>query len=104
MCVRNLITAVMSALGLSVSAADVFAQERYFVTVLAYQSDLNRPKLAHTFAVFTRATGDVKDPQKAKLENRTISWLPADLKVKVLRLRPEEGANLDLPKTLALAK
>ena len=39
-----------------------------------------------------------------ELDCRTISWLPADVDIKILRLWPEPGRNFSLAETVALAQ
>src|SRR6187402_3314780 len=76
------------------------AEERYYVTLFASQGDPNLPQFAHTFAVFTKATGGNDFPKDAKVENHTISWLPTTMEIHPLRLAPEKGKNFDLAATL----
>jgi hypothetical protein len=89
-------------LGLLISAAR--ADDAYYMMIFAYQGKANLPRLAHSFATFVKVPQkDSGEPDTARLESHTISWLPATLTVRPLRLRPETGKNLDLPETLKLA-
>ena len=80
------------------------AADSYYMMVFTYLGNPNVPRLAHTFATFVKVP-DGKDgkPDHTRLEAHTISWMPASLNVVVLRLRPEEGTNLDLKQSLQLA-
>ena len=80
--------------------------ERYFAAVLAYQDAANLPQNSHTFAVFARVRcQNFEDLANsgATVESQTISWMPADLKIKVMRFEPEPGRNLSLTETLEFA-
>ncbi len=75
--------------------------DKCYMVIFTYQGPNRRPREAHTFASFVRARG--KQPSKnARLETHTISWLPANLQVALLRLRPEPGKNLGLEESLDL--
>jgi hypothetical protein len=95
------ITAVALVLGASaLGSGSASGEDSYFVTVLAHQGVTNRLRLAHSFAVFTKVSGNDKE----KVENHTISWLPANADIKIVRLRPEAGKNFDLKTTLDMAR
>lgn len=55
--------------------------------VFASQSTPKMPKYSHTFAVMLRVQGT------AVADVSTISWMPADLQIKPLRLSVEPGIN-----------
>jgi hypothetical protein len=74
------------------------AEHRCFMLVFASQGIRYLPQCVHTFATFVRA-GDAPE-----LECQTISWLPEDLNIKILRLWPQPGRNLSLDETVTLAK
>lgn len=99
---NRILCAALLAMGITTRAS--FAEERYYVTLFASQGEPNLPRLAHTFAVFTKATGADNFPKDAKIENHTISWLPATMEIHPLRLAPEKGKNFDLAATLQWAK
>lgn len=61
-----------------------------FLTLFAAQTDPYKPQKTHTFAILLRGT-DIK----------TISWLPATMKVRGLAIRPETGMNWSLDETIA---
>ncbi len=78
------------------------AEERYYVIIFSSQSTPRLPRYTHTWATFVRACVEGEDPCQYRIsEAFTISWLPADLEVRSLRLRAEPGVNLDLESTLA---
>lgn len=58
-----------------------------------------RPKTAHTWATFVKAC---HSSDTLVLETFTISWLPVDMPVKPLRLRPVHGRNYSLEETMRL--
>jgi hypothetical protein len=72
------------------------SDSKTYVTVFGYQSKLNFPRLAHTFAVFSRKNA-------GQWEHCTISWMPKRGRVSLFRL-PEPGANWSLKKSLEVAK
>jgi hypothetical protein len=53
----------------------------------------------HSFALFVRAVTD-EDCRPHVVESFPISWLPQSMEVRVGRLHPEPGWNLDIPRTL----
>jgi hypothetical protein len=63
------------------------------------------PNYSHSFATFVKVTCPEggPNPREQRLEAHTISWLPANLKVRVNALLPESGHNFDLPETLDFA-
>lgn len=71
----------------------------YFVTVFAAETVPFQSKHTHTFIAVHRvpAAGGV-------VETYSISWVPANLNVRGLTLRPEMGANLPLADTFAFCK
>jgi hypothetical protein len=76
------------------------ADEFYYVMVFGSQRSLPAPNYAHTFAVFVKATGSGPCVDRYWVEARIISWLPANLKLRVTALMPEYGVNLGLYETL----
>lgn len=82
------------------SSGAAWAEDRYFMLIFASQGIRFLPQCAHTFATFVRAGGE----NALELDCRTISWLPVDLDIKILRLWPEPGRNCSLAETIALAQ
>ncbi|MDX2038606.1 MAG: hypothetical protein SFX72_18305 [Isosphaeraceae bacterium] len=85
----------------TLGALRVEASEFYYVMIFGSQSQPKRLELSHTWATFVKAVGEGTDPDSYTLEAHTISWLPASLDVKIMRLRPETGVNLDHAQTMA---
>jgi hypothetical protein len=77
------------------------ADDAYFVLIFSAQQVPNCPRYSHSFATFVHAAND---GQSMRLEHHTISWLPVSLNIRVLRLRPEPGRDLDLDTTLAFVE
>jgi hypothetical protein len=80
------------------------AQTRYFMIIFAQEGGDRDPRLSHSFATFVKATGNGADKNRYQIESKTISWLPASLDIRLLRLFPEQGKNLSLKETLRYAK
>ena len=77
-------------------------KERYYIIIFGSQSTPRLPRYTHTWATFVKASGEGPDSSTYHIDEVfTISWLPADLVVRSLRLRAQEGVNLDLEATLA---
>ena len=74
---------------------------RYYFILFGGQSIPFKPRTAHTFATFVKATpapgGEVL------VEPVTISWLPAEGPVHPWRVRSVEGRNYSLEETFAAA-
>lgn len=78
--------------------------ESYYVIVWGSQRPIiNQPNHTHSWATFVRVTGDPAVPGACKIDSFTVSWLPATLIVRPLKLHPEPGVNLDLHRTFAWA-
>ncbi|MFL5341173.1 MAG: hypothetical protein ACJ8F7_13580 [Gemmataceae bacterium] len=75
--------------------------DNYYVIVFGAESKPQRPKFSHSWATFVRLPAS-EGPSLAPtpIESFTISWLPQVVVLHPLRLRPEPGANFDLPTTL----
>lgn len=97
----NQLTVFLSSLLLLGTATTVRADERYFAIFFGSESKPWRPKYTHTWATVVKLTGEGTDLDRYQMEVHTCSWLPATLDVKVWRLRPEKGVNLDLHCTIA---
>ncbi len=88
-------------LALLLLAASARADEYYDMAMFGAQTTPNDPNYSHTFAAFVRASGDGPCPTAFTVEDSfTISWLPADLKVRTRALLPECGHNFGLHETL----
>jgi hypothetical protein len=79
-------------------------QDRYYMLIFAAEGEVAPARSAHTFATFIKVE-EMEDMDIADwpMEMHTISWLPANLDVRLLA-SPEQGANLDLKATLDLEK
>jgi hypothetical protein len=76
--------------------------ERYYIVIFGSQSTPRLPRYTHTWATFLKASGACQDSSTFHIDEVfTISWLPANLEVRSLRLRAQQGVNLDLGATLA---
>ncbi len=75
------------------------ADDRYFLLVFGAERSSRSVDHAHTFASFVKRS---ETPTGATLEVRTISWLPAKLPVRTLKIRPEAGHNYELHETIRL--
>jgi hypothetical protein len=88
----------------------VLPKTRYFVLVFGSESRPKRGRWTHTWATVVKATPkpnlvDPYDPEGDQtkyydLLAHTISWMPASLSIRVLKLRAECGVNLDLHTSL----
>ena len=85
----------------SFGLADAAAEERYYVMIFGSESSPKRARYTHTWATVTRATTDDANPAAPPvLESLTISWMPRNLTIRPLALRPECGVNLSLEATI----
>jgi hypothetical protein len=73
------------------------AQDRHYLWIFSSQSVPKLPRYTHTWAAFARV-GCCNG--RRNIEAFTISWMPATLEIRPYAVRPEPGANLDLPTTL----
>ena len=69
---------------------------RYYMILMGGHGQRFRPRTAHTWATYVKATPN------APLEQFTISWLPVSREVRPISFRPEPGTNLSLQQTLDL--
>jgi hypothetical protein len=77
----------------------------YYMVVFASEPDSSRAQESHTFASFVKASRKADEDKEERLEAvHTISWMPGNLRVAIVRRRPEQGINLDLPATLRWAE
>jgi hypothetical protein len=84
-------------------AANVRADESYYMIVFGQQDRGNRVESSHSFATFHKVTGEGEDRTRHKIETHTISWMPKSLRIRLWG-PPEEGVNLDLNDSLKHAK
>jgi hypothetical protein len=86
-------------------APSALGGEEYYLLMFGSQRQPANPNYSHTFATFVRATwiGDGPCPVNPTLEAHTISWLPANLKIRTNALLPECGHNFDLHESLDFA-
>ena len=82
-------------------APAVAAESRYYFILFGGQSIPFKPRTAHTWATFVKATPAADGT--VCLESVTISWLPAEGPVRPLKLRATEGKNHSLEETFAIA-
>jgi hypothetical protein len=87
-------------------ASPLKAGEAYFLLMFSSQSTPVIPKETHSFATFVRAKWDGNGPcpLNAKYEKYTISWLPANRKVRTIALSAEPGHNFDLDESISIAR
>jgi hypothetical protein len=71
--------------------------EEYFVIMFGSQQVRNKAKFSHSFATFVKAT---PGPDGLRMKHLTISWLPEDLDINLLKPLPEVGVALGLHTTL----
>jgi hypothetical protein len=78
------------------------AGEAYYLLMFGSQRIPNNPNYSHTFATFVRVRWAGNGPCCAPFvcDAYTISWLPANMKVRVNALCPEPGRNFDLHTTI----
>ena len=70
------------------------ADEAYYMMIFGQQDRGNSVPASHTYATFTKATGEGSDKSDYKLETHTISWMPKSMRVRTFA-PPEQGVNLD---------
>ena len=73
--------------------------ERYYIMVFGSQSFPRVPRYVHSWATVVKVT-DQPDGCPPLIEQHTISWMPATLKIRPWNFRVEPGANLDLHVTI----
>lgn len=83
----------------------IFAEtaESYFVIVYGYQDSFHVADNSHTFATFVHTTQSLPNGEVLNFEEKTISWLPLNARVRVLALLPERGRNFGLKETIEIA-
>lgn len=78
------------------AVATAQSADGYYITVFGSGSNPLRVKRTHTFATFSHVQ---QTPTGIVVENNTISWMPANLNIRALALRPERGVNLTQEQT-----
>jgi hypothetical protein len=82
-------------------AAPLPSGESYYIIVFGSQSIPKVPSRTHTWATVIRATDSMPN-DSPKIENHTISWMPATLQIRPWSLEVEKGVNLELIETVEL--
>ena len=98
----SLLTAVALSAPAEPPAEAAAGTPRYYFILYGGQSIPFRPRTAHTWATYAKATPMVNG--QMAVESFTISWLPADGPVRPLALRSEVGKNYSLEETFAIAE
>ncbi len=88
----------------AVEQLPVIVPDRYFVIVFGSESVPKRGKYTHTWFTIVKATPNLDADNTYKLEVHTISWLPSSLNIRVIKLRPDCGVNLDLHRTIQFVR
>ena len=88
----------------AVEPLPVIVPDRYFVIVFGSESVPKRGKYTHTWFTIVKATPNLDADNTYKLEVHTISWLPSSLNIRVIKLRPDCGVNLDLHRTIQFVR
>lgn len=101
-CSRTFIL-VSTLISAALSAGRVTAEERVYLLVFAAQAEPAKPRTSHSFVTVVRAQQDGSDMRHWKIDNYTISWLPATGNIQQFR-RPEPGRNFGLAETLRWAE
>jgi hypothetical protein len=74
-------------------------EDTYYLLVFGSNTRPKRPEKSHTFGSLIHARGDGCHPSEQTLDVYTISWMPADMDITLLRPIPEKGGNLSLAST-----
>jgi hypothetical protein len=103
---RAKIVGAATFLVFALAAKPAQAMEAYYMAIFASEREpLALPEFVHTFGTFARVTD--QGPPGApglRIDTFTISWMPQTLTIRLARVLPECGANLDLPTTLQWAR
>jgi hypothetical protein len=91
---------IVSSILLLAGLSQAPAQESYYVLMFGAQQTPPDPAHAHSFATFVRVCHNGPTPGTPVIEAHTISWLPANLHIRVFALLPEPGHNFELHRTL----
>ncbi|MGC3967284.1 MAG: hypothetical protein QM775_07910 [Pirellulales bacterium] len=87
-----------------VAEVPTISPDRYFVMVFGSESYPKRGKYTHTWYTIVKASPNLDVENTYKLEAHTISWMPRSLNIRVIKLRPDCGINLDLHTTLRFVR
>jgi len=77
--------------------------ERYYLMIFGYETVPKRARRTHTWMTMAKATPKPGADHAYDVTAHTISWMPRSLDVRIARLRPECGVNLNLQQSLDLA-
>ena len=91
---------LLCALGVLGVTRPAKAGDVFYIMVFGSESNPKQLRYSHTYATFVRATGEGPNPANYTLTAHTISWLPRSLDVRVGRVHPEPGVNLDFDATM----
>ncbi len=92
--------ALLLALVLLAGAGPAAAHEEFYLLMFGSQRTPPDADHSHSFATFVRVCHDGPNPAIPVIEAHTISWLPANLHIRLFTLLPEPGHNFDLHTTL----
>src|SRR5437016_5162113 len=99
---RMITTAAMLFMALAAKPAQ--AMDAYYMTLFASERrPLAPPELSHCFGTFIHVSDQQPARPACRIEAFTISWMPQAMAIRLARLAPECGVNLDLPATLQWA-
>ena len=76
---------------------------RYFAILFGSENDLRQARYSHTWATLVRVE-QTSGQSTPAVDSSTISWMPATLDIRPLRLRVEPGVNLGLQETIRLVQ
>lgn len=81
------------------------AGEEYYMLIFGSQRIPPNPNYSHSWGTFIKVSWDGNGPRPpgAKMEVHTISWMPANMKIRTGALSPEPGVNLDIHASLEYA-
>jgi hypothetical protein len=97
-----LVVACFASFGLTEGSAA--GADRYFALIFSSQATPKLPRFTHVWATMVKVSNVELPPDRWVVQVDTISWFPATLVVRTLRLRPERGVNLNLRDTLAVVQ
>lgn len=100
---RPITTATVLFMALAAKPAQ--AMDAYYMALFASERrPIALPELSHCFGTFAHVCDQPSGPAGCRIEAFTISWMPQTLAIRLARLAPECGVNLDLPATLQWAR
>lgn len=98
---KRIIISVYLSLAIA-SGASANSLRRHFMIVYGFQDAINTPRNSHTFATFLESSWSESTGDFTGIQVHTISWYPASMEIRIFRLLPEAGVNLELAETLDL--